>query len=459
MRKFEWRLAPLLPLVLACLPSCRGDAPRVSLRDVVLITVDTLRPDHMGIYGYGRGTTPHLERWFADAARFERAYSTSASTPPSIVSLLTGRLPHEHGVRLFWQLVPEDLRILADELPDAYQTAAFVSNFVLTDEALGLADHFDHYDDFVDERESRRKIYERNGRRTTRAALAWLRGERDPKRPLFLWVHYIDPHALYRPPDEWPRTFRHEGFAPIEPNRLRLFQRDPEVRDGLDYIDLYDEEIRYVDRAVGELLEGYADLVALTDTLVVFTADHGETLMERERWFQHRYHVYEELIRVPLLIRGPGVVPGVRREPVSGIDVAPTILRFAGVETGGVDLALPGGAPGERTLFVEATFAPWHWRAAVRGEKKWMIRLPYGGEQVEERRYYDLASDPEERRPRDWNNDAQVGQQLTRLIEADPAAGGLPENLRRGVNTMAPKFAPRASARDLEGLRALGYVE
>ena len=139
-----------LAIGLSLLPSCSASEPETAgpsgsgSGDILLVTVDTLRPDHLGIYGYARATSPNLDRWFADGAIFERAYATEANTPPSVVSILTGLLPQEHRVRLFYQLLPQETRLVSELLPPAYQTAAFVSNIVLTDEALGAAGRFDH---------------------------------------------------------------------------------------------------------------------------------------------------------------------------------------------------------------------------------------------------------------------------------------------------------------------------
>ena len=174
------RLLRCIPLALLALCACSSEPAG----DILLITVDTLRPDHLGLYGYERATSPNIDRHFANAAIFERAYATSANTSPSVISILTGQLPHDHGVRKFYQLLSDDVQLVTDLLPDAYQTAAFVSNIVLTDEAMGIARYFDHYDDHVDERESTRKIFERSAQRTTDAALLWIAEHRDPERPL-----------------------------------------------------------------------------------------------------------------------------------------------------------------------------------------------------------------------------------------------------------------------------------
>jgi choline-sulfatase len=170
--------------------------------DVLLICVDTLRADHVGLYGYARRTTPRIDAFFSSGRVFESAYAAAPVTTPSIVSALTGLYPHRHGVRLLMQRIAPELATVADYLRQAgYQTAGVVSNAVLTDKATGLGERFGFYDDFVDEREGfREEMYERRAARTTDAAIRWLSHERDADRPHFLFVHYIDPHGPYRPP-------------------------------------------------------------------------------------------------------------------------------------------------------------------------------------------------------------------------------------------------------------------
>ncbi len=440
---------------------CSADRP-----DIILISIDTLRPDHLGLYGYERPTSPNLDRWFADAARFERCYATEASTSPSVVSMLSGRYPDEHRVRLLYQLVPPDLELVTDWLPDEYQTAAVVSNIVLTDEASGLARYFQFYDDFVDEKEPYRVNYERNARRTTDAALRWLREARDPERPLFLWVHYIDPHGPYHPPDDWTPSFTHVGFVPLETERVLAYQIEPGIDDALTYVDRYDEEIAYMDAHVGRLMDVYAETRPIDEAFVVFTSDHGESMIEHERWFTHGYHVYDEIARVPLLIRGPGIAAGSHDALVSGIDVVPTILRMAGVsvpsELRGYDLADPGAVPRDRMVFTEGTQEQYSLRAAVQGQGKWIALIAKGSYQVLDRRFYDLAGDPEEMTQISWDDReggaGEAGTRLLELIASDPDPGGLPDAYSAGMRLRAPKIAPRVSEEDLERLRSLGYV-
>jgi arylsulfatase A-like enzyme len=452
-------IAALASAFALSLVACPSTNP---LSDVLLVTVDTLRPDHLGLYGYTRDTSPQVDRWFADAAVFHRAYATEASTPPSVASLLTGLLPQQHRVRMFYQLLPPQSLTLGEKLPPSYQTAAFVSNIVLTNEAMGMAERFDHYDDFVDEQEPSRVVFERNARRTTDAALTWLHGDAKPSRPLFLWVHYIDPHGPYRPPADAVSKFEHEGSLLLEPHRVHAYQLEPEVADALDYVDRYDEEIAYVDHHIGRLLDGVAELRGIEDSLVIFTADHGESMLERELWFTHGYHVYEEIVRVPLLVRGPGVAPGPRRDLASGIDIAPTVLEFAGARP---VRKLPGRSlisplmDDDPTIFVEAGTAAFSWRAALRGDSKWLVSLRKGRNTARKRLFYDLARDPGEEHPQAWPPDSDTGNQLEALYRMDPDPGGVPLTPSRGRMLEDPKVDPRADERALEALRALGYVQ
>ncbi len=449
----------LLTLLLAC-----GGAPERP-GDILLITVDTLRPDHLGLYGYERNTSPGIDRWFGDAAVFERAYTTNAHTPPSVVSILTGQLPQEHGVRLFYQLLPEGVLLIPDRLPHAYQTAAFVSNVTLTEEALGIAGHFDHFDDRVDEKEPQRKVYERNARRTTNAVLLWLAEQRAPERPLFLWVHYIDPHGPYRPPSGAAASFQHEGRVPVENERILSYQRENGVEDALDYVDRYDEEIVYADEQIGRLLDGYAQRYDPAAALMIFCADHGESMIEHERWFTHGYQVYEEIIRIPLMIRGPGVQGGRRQGVVSTVDLMPTILQFADASAPGLVgrplLRGPEQESIDRTVFAEGGPGFTLLRAAIQGDRKWVTRVRVGKREPTQHELFDLASDPGETAPQEWGPDesAEGARELLGLIDRDPAPGGRPKSLRKGIQITAPKVAPRADERTIERLRALGYAE
>jgi arylsulfatase len=442
----------------------------------VLITVDTMRSDHVGLYGYSRDTTPNLDRWFGKQGRIhERSYSTESSTTPSVVSILTGLLPQQHRVRMLVQLVPHDLRLLPDMLPDAWETAGFVSNMMLTTEASGLGSHFDHYDDFVDERERYRKdVFERTAARTTEAVLEWLdkgrarenaqAGTKD--RPLFLWVHYMDPHGPYHAPEDWPRTFRHQSPLQIDIERILAFEREPGVSDGLAYVDAYDEEIAYTDSQIGKLLDGVDKYLGADRTLVVFTADHGESMMDHESWFRHAVHVYDEMVRVPLLVRGPGVVPGRSELLVSGTDIVPTVLASLGLPLAApmpdVDLRNDKGLTPSRIVYTEASLnardGGEQWRAAIQGDFKWMIGVRKDNCESSQRRY-DLAKDPLELTRKVWTADGEAPQSLVRLCHEDPDPAGIPAAWTFGTGLQGPKSPPMSGEDQMKSLKALGYAE
>ncbi|MHC4607797.1 MAG: sulfatase-like hydrolase/transferase, partial [Planctomycetota bacterium] len=318
----------------------------------------------------------------------------------------------------------------------------------------------DHYDDFVDEKESARPKWERRAARTPDAALAWLHTHRDAKRPLFLWIHYIDPHGPYRPPGDWEPTFRSERSRPVSEGRVLSYQLDPTVEDAYVYVDRYDEEIRYVDRHIGRLLDGYGP--RLEEATVLFTADHGETMIEQELWFAHGHQVYESIVRVPLLLREPGRPPRRIDAPAHGTDLAPTILRAAGAEVPDgippVDLRNAEGMADDRLILVDTSLAYGQWTAAVRGDRKRMLRVRGRNREVVEGRGYDLAGDPHETRPLEWDPDDPLAKALLERVQSDPDPSGIPEEYAKGMKLSAPKVAPGASEEMLEKLRALGYA-
>jgi arylsulfatase A-like enzyme len=367
-------------------------------------------------------------------------------------------------VRLLYQVLSPDVAILPDFLPERYQTAAFVSNIVLTDEAMRMGSRFAHYDGFVDEKEPYRNIYERNARRTTNAVLAWMREKRDPDRPAFVWVHYIDPHGPYHPPDDWEFSFTHDAPVPIDvAKRLPKYQREPGITDGQTYVDRYDEEIAYHDVQIGRLLDGIAELQSIEDMLIIYTADHGESMMEHHQWFTHAYDVYEEMIHIPLMVIGPDVVSGTTTKLASQIDIAPTILKFVGVDLPtnmkDVDLRTGAGIDDDRVVFSEGRGGNTFRRAAIRGDEKWVIQIDSAKEEVNAYRYYNLAEDPDELAPKNWKVTDETARLLLKLSGEDPDKGGLPQNLVRGKVQPGPKVAPGVSPENLERLKALGYVE
>ena len=331
LRPTPWHPCAIL-LVLALSPSCARapegkPQPSASTRNLVLITIDTLRADRIGAYGYAPARTPAIDSLAARGARFDRAYATAPITLTSHASVMSGRYPAGHGARHNGLRVDAAAPLLADTLARAgFSTAAFVTAFPL-DRRFGLDKGFQVYSDRMP-RTDGKIANERPGDRATTEALSWLK-TRGSNR-FFLWLHLFEPHAPYGAPGD-PRPAAAK----------------------------YDDEVQEADRQVARLIEGIEG--GAGSTLFVITADHGEAFGEHGE-IAHSIFVYDTTLRVPLIFAGPGISPHVVDTPVSLIDIAPTVLRLLGVggiDADGVDLgpALSGGTVPERTLYAES-FAP-----------------------------------------------------------------------------------------------------
>jgi len=302
---------------------------------LLLITVDTLRPDRLACYGGDPAVGTGICALANHGTRFVWSFSPAPSTAPSIASILTSSWPSSHGVTQFaTTALSEQARTLTEYLSDAgYQTAAFVSNPVLR-RGRQFEQGFAIYDDRMTRREPNRpELQEREAGEVTDAALAWLRVTR---RPWFLWVHYQDPHGPYEPPHAsrqrdppdaplLPLLKDHSGYQGIP-----AYQALPGLRSLEAYEQRYRDEIRHVDLHVARLVAG-ADVLG-TRPWVVLTADHAEAFGEDGYYFAHGHSVGMDQIRVPLIVRPAEPGPAwVSTRPVSGVDVAPTLLRAAGL--------------------------------------------------------------------------------------------------------------------------------
>jgi choline-sulfatase len=291
-------------LLFAWIAACHRPEPKA----ILLVTFDTTRPDHLGAYGYRLADTPAFDALALGGARFAAAGSTAPITLPSHTSMLTGLLPPAHGVRDNGAFaLSEDAVTLAEHLSaNGYATAAFVSALVL-DGRYGLEQGFDLYeDDLSDEpAASLFMVKDRTAAHTADAALAWLSAWRPTaEHPhAFLWVHFYDPHQPY----------------------------DVASVDAVRFPSPYDAEIAAADDGLGRVVDAVRARFGAENALMAVTADHGESLGEHgER--THALFVYEATMRVPWVLAGPGVTPGtVVDDPVSTVDLAPTLLDLAGV--------------------------------------------------------------------------------------------------------------------------------
>jgi choline-sulfatase len=378
---------------------------------VLLITIDTLRADRVGAYGYRGARTPALDGLARDGVRFDRAYATAPITLASHASIMTGLYPPGHGARHNGVRLDLKVRTLADAFTgQGVATAAFIAAFPL-DRRFGLIKGFATYDDTMPRDAAGRPANERPGREVVDRALAWLQDHRGAR--FFLWVHLFEPHAPYG-----------NLADPAQAQRPAS--------------DRYDEDVAEADRQVARLLAA----IDRGSTLVVAAADHGEAFGEHGE-ISHSLFTYDTTLRVPLMLAGGPFAGGrIVSHPVSLVDLAPTIASIAGLGTfdgDGIVLAEQGAS--DRTMYSES-FAPlldFGWaplRTIRRGGWKY-IAAPKA-------ELYDLARDPNE-----TNN----------LLQAEPARAA---DLARLVDAMSPaQLAQAPAGADPEAvgrLQALGYV-
>jgi len=364
----------LLALALAALARLHREPTPGGPIDVILISIDTLRPDHVGCYGDTRASTPVLDGLARRGTRFAHVIAPAPLTLPSHASLVTGVTPLRHGVHdNVGFVLGASIPTLAERFRTAgYRTQAFVSGFPL-ERRFGLARGFDRYDDrFTRGGDAARPApVERRADETVAAVDAWLREDAaPPAQPLFLWVHIFDPHAPYEPPD---------------PFKTRFAERP------------YDGEVAFVDEQIGVLLERVARARPGRRTLVSVTADHGEGLGDHGEE-THGLFVYDSTIRVPLIVEGSGVPSGgVVASMVRLVDVAPTLLEIvnlpplAGIDGVSLRPLLTTTSAGPAPAYVESLFgrlccgwAPLHaWR-----DRQWML---IDAPRIE---LYDTSTDP-----------------------------------------------------------------
>lgn len=441
-------------LVLAgCLPGLGQVNPAQRFPNVVILTVDTLRLDRVSAYGYRRRTTPNLDRLLALGARFTQARTVEPLTNPALCSMFTSLYPQEHGAtRNGLRLRPDApsvSRVLAHR---GYATAAFVGNWTLRDAISGLGDHFTSYHEIL----TRKRWLglfkgEATAEDLTDAALDWLaRRGRETRRPFLLWVHYVEPHAPYR---------LHESIAAT----LGI-----DTAQEVSKSDRYDTEVAFADEHAGRLLAALAaDPALAANTIIVFAADHGESLGEHGTW-GHGRDLYEPALRIPLGIVWPGHVrPGVMPSAALNLDVAPTLLGLAGLPAPagfqGYDWSavLRGEAepPRERVLRFQAhkgAVLSAHEASSARRRGLLEIGVLYWPEGRKEifrvadgkRSVFDLGADPGETRSLVTAASAPSGRVLGWLTD-----------LRRGLTALDRLAAAAVDPETTQRLRALGYAD
>ncbi len=391
-------------------------------RNVLLITIDTLRADALGSYG-GGAATPNLDRLAAGGARFDAAHAHAVVTLPSHASLLSGTYPYQHGIRdnTGYRFDPSQPTIATLLKANGFATGAFIGGFPL-DRRFGLGTGFDTYDDRLDpESSAGAGERERRADAVVASALGWIEAQ---EGKWFAWVHLYDPHATYTPPP---------AFADRYP--------------GSPYLG----EVAWTDHALGPLLERITR--EARDTLIIVTADHGEGLGDHGE-LTHGVFAYESVLRVPLIVADARAGGGAPRHgvvidtPVRHVDVVPTLLEASGI-TPPDDMTLAGaslaaviadGGGGERPSYFEAmTPAVTRGWAPLRGvidNGRKYIDLPIP-------ELYDLAEDPRER---------------VNLATREAERAEVMLNLLEGFDIAPPSRAQAETPETLERLRALGYI-
>lgn len=309
-----------------------------ALPHIVLIVVDALRADHVSAYGYGRTTTPNLDSLVADrGVLFQSATAPSAWTLPSNAALLTGRSPFKMGV--VWSdpqsVVPAQEKMLAEHLDDAgYYTAGFVSAHYVRNR-LGFGQGFDIYREQVGNTDHSTRADQVNA-----MAMDWLGANWatiSGTKPLFLFLYYFDPHTWYDPPPPYDTLYDPAYTGTMTTSVYRDGESVvsgaivPTERDVQHLQALYDGEVAYWDVYLGEMLTYLETMHLLDNSIVIVTSDHGEMFGEHGQW-THRNSLYEQVLRVPLVVRATGIVsPGlVVSSPVQITDIVPTLLDWLG---------------------------------------------------------------------------------------------------------------------------------
>ncbi len=423
MKPSRAQLLALATLATICLTAdAQGPPPASDPPNVVMIAVDTLRADHLGCYGYHRPTSPNIDRLASQSVLFERAYSPASWTLPAFMSIFTGLGPEVHECLNIERCLPGTIPTLAEQFQRrGYFCGAVISNR-LAGAKYGFARGFDAFDEdsvpisaeiaFLQRHPDRREVSHREiitSPIVTSLAKGLLERARESRKPFFLFILYYDPHGDYAPPPPYKTMFDPDYLGPIDGNNIHLISREPPVGRDLEHLKaLYDGEIAFTDRHIGDLLEALDDGGEPEDTITIFLSDHGEAFGEHGL-FAHGSNAHVEEVAVPMIWRWPGKLPAGHRvtSPVSTLDVAKTLqalMRFEGFDLlCGKSLwaGLRGGQlPADRVVFSQrAKGSPRH-LAATKGHLRLHVRF---GENPQEEQaewfLHDVSTDRQEQSP------------------------------------------------------------
>ncbi|NLH50998.1 MAG: sulfatase [Myxococcales bacterium] len=461
------RVAAVLVWAVATV-GCHSSKPPAEIRNVLLITIDSLRADHVGCYGYPQPTTPTLDAFAHANVQFRNAYASSPWTLPSHASIFTGLYADTHGVGMVSRALTANSLLLGNVLKNhGYRTGAVVCAPLLS-RTYGFQYGFEDYDTDLVAPTFKQARQVKVGPDVTERGLQWM--EQNRRKPFFLFLHYWDVHYDYNPPPEYVRMFDPDYQGEIDGlgihNRKDIVSgMDP--RDLRHLVALYDGEIRYTDDAIGKLFAGLSELGLEQNTLVIVTSDHGEEFLDHGG-IAHTRTCYEELIRVPLLIRvpwlpaGPRVVDGL----TSLVDLFPTVLDLLGIKhkklpLQGISLAdaiRDGQTLPDREIFAETkrgqlepTDREFRW-AAVLAPDRWKLHRLGNGKNDLKRLVFDLRADPGETANRETDDPDR-----TRKLDLDLVRQQVVDRQIRGkVNADGKVDVDPELSKTLKGL---GYIQ
>lgn len=459
-------LAGILAIVLIT-PGCSKQKPEVEQKEYnfIFISIDALRADHLGCYGYQRDTSPHIDQFAKDNILFENFFTVVPKTGPSMTSFFTGRYIQHHGVTTNSLRRDEAVPTITEILPRHFKKIAIVANLGLNKER-GYADGFDEYTNL---KAGAIKMEDQSQAELTPQAISWLK-ENGQKGKFFLWLHYLDPHGPLTPPPEYKEMFVGDQY--YDPSRkigldyvsqdssnennvlgaVPKYQRLGDHNEVDYYVAQYDAEIRYTDAELKKLFD-YLKASQLWDsTIIVLTADHGEGMGENNYYFEHGRFVDDGQIHIPLVIRHPDVKkPLVVDSLLQSTDLGPTILSSYGLgfpgPVDGVDFSklYLNGKPSLEIHDYVYSCTPHEYeefREAVRTKTGKMVRVDEASYQ-----YFDLAND---------------------RLEKDDIFGALPGGEKAAKLDILNKFGRKTivSAKDvklpaqtIKSLKTLGYTK
>jgi len=401
--------------------------------NVVLITIDTLRADHLGCYGYGKIKTPVIDDLAGEGVLFQHAYTPVPVTFPSHVSILTGTYPPFHKVRNNGNFTLNDEMVTLAEIfsGHGYQTSAFIGAYVL-DSFYGLDQGFSYYDgDFSEGKDNdERLVQEKKAEQVTNSAVKWLK--KNYKSPFFIWLHYFDPHAPYAPPSPFSEQYHQ---------------------------NLYDGEIAYTDHCLGEFFDKLREMGIYDKTTIILTSDHGESLGEHGE-LTHGVFIYDVTLRVPLIIKNKSFPISKRSvsKLVRTIDIAPSLLKILGITYTGpmhgesfFNLIYDREEKEERVLYCES-YLPyynhgWSPLTGLRAGNWKYIQAP-------KPELYNLKQDPLEKQnviQKQKRIKKLMEKKLQKLISSIEFSQSLSSGLKDGEKNLP-------SQAQLEKLMSLGYI-